>query len=267
MRNVRRRAKQSSRRDRGSTVKRILFTFVAALVLAQPVAGGAASTLPNQRIERVELAKGATSTVIKGEVKGDAFVDYVLNAGAGQTLSVTLEPSNRSNYFNVDPPGTDGAMFIGNISGNVFKGVLPTDGEYGIRVYLMRNAARRNESSRYTLSIAVTGSPLAPVPASNDAVIAGTPFHASAKISCAQSINANIRECEAFVIRRGSDGTATVEVRWPDGSQRRILFVKGNAVSSDAPETLSTERKGDVTSVRLGTLERFEIPDALVRGG
>lgn len=248
-------------------MNRIIFASAVALLLAQPIAGIAASPLPNQRIERVEFAKGATSTVIKGQIKGDGFVDYVLSVGAGQSLSVTLEPSNLSNYFNIDPPGTDGAMFIGNISGNTFKGVLPTDGEYGIRVYLMRNAARRNESSNYTLSIAVTGSPLSPLPASSDAVLAGTPFHASAKIACAQSFDTGIRECEAFVIRRGSDGTATVEVRWADGSKRRLLFVKGSAMSSDAPETLSAERKGDVTTVRLGTLERFEIPDALVGGG
>ena len=223
--------------------------------------------LPNQRIERVELAKGATSVVLEGQIKGDAFVDYVLNAGAGQTLSVTLTSSNGANYFNVDPPGTDGAMFIGNISGNSFKGVLPGDGEYGVRVYLMRSAARRNESSKYTLTISLTGNPLVPLPAATDAVIVGTPYHASAKIPCSQYLDTNTRECEAFVIRRDTDASATVEVRWPDGSRRRILFVKGSAVSSDAAEALGTERKGDVTIVNLGTLEHYEIPDALVRGG
>jgi hypothetical protein len=42
-------------------------------------------------------------------------------------------------------------MFIGQFGGD-FKGILPTDGDYTIRVYLMRSAARRNESSIYTLT-------------------------------------------------------------------------------------------------------------------
>ena len=92
-------------------------------------------------------------------------------------------------------------------------------------------------------------------------------FHASAKIACTQYIDINVRECEAFVIRRGSDGAATVEVRRPDGSKCRILFVSGNAVSSDSPETLRTGRKGDITTVSLGTSARFDVPDALVHGG
>lgn len=248
-------------------MNRIFALLVAAFVTIQPGVGRAEPALPGQRIERVALAEGAASTVIKGQLKGDAFVDYVLSAGAGQTLLVKLEPSNLSNYFNINPPGTDVSMFIGSTSGNIFRRLLPADGDYSIRVYLMRNAARRNESSSYTLSISLTGSPLAAVPASRDAVIAGTPFHASAKIACTQSIDVSVRECEAFVIRRGSDGAATVEVRWPDGSKRRVLFVSGNAVSSDSPETLSTGRKGDVTTVHLGTSERFDVPDALVRGG
>ena len=49
--------------------------------------------------------------------------------------------------------------------------------------------------------------------------------------------------------------------------KRRILFVKGKPVAADATEELSVERRGDVSVVRLGSDERFEIPDALVFGG
>jgi hypothetical protein len=68
------------------------------------------------------------------------------------------------------------------------------------------------------------------------------------------------------VIRRGFDGTATVEIRWPD-FKRNILFIKGKPVASDSPERLSTVRKGDLSIVNLGSEERFEIPDVLVIGG
>jgi hypothetical protein len=158
-------------------------------------------------------------------------------------------------------------MFVGSTSGNRFSGVLPADRDYSIRVYLMRNAARRNESASYTLTVDVTGQPLAATPAARDALIPGTPFHASAKVVCAPPFGATMRECDAFVIRRGFDGTATVEVRWGEGLKRRILFVKGKPVAADATAALSVERRGDVSVVYFGGDERFEIPDALVTGG
>ena len=250
-----------------SLMKRLLTVLAAALLFLLSVVG-TASADPDRRSERVHFAKGATSTVVKGQVKGDHYIDYQVRAGAGQTLSVEMKTGNASSYFNILPPGSgDVAMFIGSTSGNRFSGVLPADGDYSIRVYLMRNAARRNESASYTLTVGVTGQPLAATPAARDALIPGTPFHASAKVACAPPFGATTRECDAFVIRRGFDGTATVEVRWGEGLKRHILFVKGKAVAADATDPLAVERRGDVSVVRFGDDERFEIPDALVTGG
>jgi hypothetical protein len=223
------------------------------------------------RIERVQFAKGATSAVIKGRVKGYSGVDYLVRGSAGQTINVSLKRSKLSNYFNVLPPGSkDVAMYAGQ-TGEDFKGVLPTDGDYTIRVYLVRAAARRNESSDYTLTISVSGKALAPVPASKDAVIPGTPFHASAKIACVPYIEMfrekKPQECEAFVIRRGFDGTATVEIPQANSLTRRILFVKGKPVAADSPYPVIYSRKDDLTIVTFDTDERYEIPDALVFGG
>ena len=250
-----------------SLMKRLLTVLAAALLFLLSVVG-TASADPDRRSERVHFAKGATSTVVKGQVKGDHYIDYRVRAGAGQTLSVEMKTGNASSYFNILPPGSgDVAMFIGSTSGNRFSGVLPADGDYSIRVYLMRNAARRNESASYTLTVGVTGQPLAATPAARDALIPGTPFHASAKVACAPPFGATTRECDAFVIRRGFDGTATVEVRWGEGLKRHILFVKGKAVAADATDPLAVELRGDVCVVRFGDDERFEIPDALVSGG
>jgi len=249
-------------------MNRFLAAFVVVLILVEPVAGTAASADPDRRSERVYFAKGATSTVIKGQVKGDHYIDYQMRAGAGQTLSVEMKTGNASSYFNILPPGGgDVAMFIGSTSGNRFSGLLPTDGDYAIRVYLMRNAARRNELANFTLTVGVTGQPLAATPAATDALIPGTPFHASAKLACVPPFGSNTRECEAFVIRRGFDGTATVEVRWGGGLKRRILFVKGKPVAADSPEALTAVRTGDVSIVSFGSDERYEIPDAFLSGG
>ena len=223
------------------------------------------------RTERVKFAKGATSAVIKGQVKGSGDVDYLVRAGAGQTITISLKVSNRSNYFNVLPPGSkDVAMYVGQ-TGEDFKGVLPADGDYKIRVYLVRAAARRNETSRYTLTVSVTGKVLDPVSASKDAVIPGTPFHASAKISCVPSIekfrDKKQQECDAFVIRRGFDGTATVEIPQENSIPRSILFVKGKPVASDSPYPVTSSRKDDRTIVVFDADERYEIPDAFIFGG
>jgi hypothetical protein len=223
------------------------------------------------RTERVQFAKGATSAVIKGRLKGYSGVDYLVRGGAGQAIAVSLKRSNPSTYFNVLPPGSKDVAMYAEQTGEDFKRVLPTDGDYTIRIYLVRAAARRNESSDYTLTVSVIGKTLAPISASKDAVIPGTLFHASAKITCVPFIETlrekKAQECEAFVVRRGFDGTATVEIPQENSVMRRILFVKGEPVASDSPSPMTFSRKGDRTIVTFDTNESYEIPDALVFGG
>jgi len=242
-----------------------LLAAAAVLVLLPPMTAGAQPAPPRQ--ERVTFAKGATSAVVKGQVKGDADVDYLVRAAAGQTISVALKVSNRSNYFNVLPPGSaDVAMHVGQ-DGEAFTGMLPTDGDYTVRVYLMRNAARRNEASDYTLTISVTGKALAPLPASQDALLPGTKFHASGSVKCLPPFgDGKPQQCEAFVIRRGVDGTATVEIP-TTGAKRRILFVSGKPVASDSSDKMTVTRQGDVTTVKFESGEYYEIVDALIIGG
>ena len=241
---------------------------VVLALIAIGAAGIAPATAADAtRKETVQFAKGSSEATIKGALKGDQTVDYRVRAGAGQTLTVALKGSNAQNYFNVLPPGSaDVAMFVGQDGGG-YKGVLPTDGDYTVRVYLMRPAARRNESSNYTLTVGVTGKPLAPVPAAKDALIPGTRFHASATVACTPPFESKPQQCEAFVIRRGFDGTATVEVRGANGLKRNILFVKGDPTASDSTDPMTFARDGDSTVVKFGADERYTIPDALVRGG
>ena len=249
-------------------MKAIITAIAAAMILNSLAPNYAVAETQDGRNERVHFAKGATSTVIKGQIRGYRYIDYQVRAGAGQTLSVEMQTSNGANYFNILPPGSrDVAMFVGSSSGNSFLGVLPTEGDYAIRVYLMRSAARRNEAASYKLTVGVTGQALAATPAAKDALIPGTSFHASATIACTPPYVASTKECDAFVIRRGFGGTATVEVRWGEGLKRRILFVKGKAVAADSPEALMATRTGDVSIVSFGSDERYEIPDALVSGG
>ena len=246
---------------------RASLAFVAAGLLATNLTAGVGLAQTAIESRRVTFRAGADSTLLNGQLKGDQTVDYKLRAGAGQTLTVELKGSNLQNYFNVMAAGTENALFIGSSSGNRFSGLLPSDGEVRVRVYLMRPAARRMETSTYSLKLGIGGAPLAPVPASRDALLPGTPYHASAEVPCVSGSSGKAFRCKASVIRRANN-SATVVVTNPEGQKRQFLFVQSKAVASDQPEALSVQRRGDVSVLLLGeNFERYEIVDALVVGG
>jgi hypothetical protein len=112
------------------------------------------------RQEEVRFDAGTSATSIAGQIRGDEGVDYLVRARAGQTLTVSFKPSKPMAYFNVLPPDSDEALFVGSSAadGSLFMTQLPRDGVYTVRVYLMRAAARRNETARYSLGVSVTGS-------------------------------------------------------------------------------------------------------------
>jgi len=235
----------------------ILVTSVLAIhtsALSQPVG----------KTIRVDFPKGSSSIKLSGTVK-DGYVDYAVKGGAGQMLSVSLKGSNPQNYMNVLAPNAgDVAMFIGSSSGNAFKRQLPDDGAYRVRVYLMRAGARRGGSSKYTVTISLTGNVMSPI--SGDALVAGTRYHAQANVPVKWDLDPKVNTCKASVVRRSRDGSASLVLTW--GSQRRtILFVKGKPVASDSTEKMTSSHSGDVTKVKFGSYESFDIPDALIIGG
>jgi len=103
----------------------------------------------------VHFKKGTSQASIQGHIKGRETIDYVLRAREGQTMTVNLKTSHPGGYFNVLPPESNEAIFIGQVAGPHFKGKLPKDGDYTVRVYLIPAAARRNESAKYALTVKV----------------------------------------------------------------------------------------------------------------
>lgn len=123
--------------------------LVAAFIAAPCIAEGASRT------QRVTFAKGVSSKTLKGSIKGDDYVDYVINARGGQLMTAKLTTNRGSNYFNIMPKGSETAYFIGSRDGNDFRGPVPGTGDQVIRVYLMRNDARRGVSATYTLRVSI----------------------------------------------------------------------------------------------------------------
>ncbi|EGV17627.1 hypothetical protein [Thiocapsa marina] len=131
-------------------MKNLLMALGVALLVS------AAAAADDTRTERVQFKKGATSATVEDTIKGYQSVDYVLGARAGQSMNVSMATDNSANYFNILAPGkNDEAMFIGSTSGNQFEGILPANGDYKIRVYLMRSAARRGEAANYRLEMII----------------------------------------------------------------------------------------------------------------
>ena len=150
----------------------LLMISVASLFLTTTLAWAQ----PDIRQEQIEFEKGTSGAAIKGEIKGSQIVDYQLRASEGQWMVAVFEPSNPSAYFNVMPPDAPAAIFIGSTAGNRFEGALPADGVYTLRIYLMRNAARRHETASYTLEVEITGKRQKGAVASNASSVADASF-------------------------------------------------------------------------------------------
>lgn len=220
------------------------------------------------RTEPVHFKKGTNSAVVKASIKGYETVDYVLGARAGQHMNVSLETKHGATYFNILAPGeNEVAMFNASVSQNQYEGVLSASGDYKIRVYMMRSAARRNEVSSYTLAVGITGSPkasgLGTAPAS-DAKVKGTPYHATGPLPCTMGNDKPV-QCEFGVIR-GKPGNAEVHIT-PPGGLKRVLIFMGDKVTTNPGEKIKAVKQGYDWLIEVNDYEHYTIPEAVVVGG
>lgn len=232
------------------------------LIVASPLS----FTAPPIEVKRISFAAGTSSATVKSSISGDKIVDYRLGAKAGQTMSVKLKTGNLSNYFNVLPPGSDAAIAIGANLGNEWTGTLPVDGDYTVRVYLMRNAARRNEKANYTLTVGISGS--------TDAKVAGTSYHATGKVPCSVGTDPKGSvQCSFGVIRNGP-GHAEVYLAPPGydvtlhKDKLRVLKFAGDTVASPDPkDKVTSEKQGDNWVIGVDNFYFYVIPEAVISGG
>jgi hypothetical protein len=220
------------------------------------------------RTERIHFKKGKNNAVVKASIKGYETVDYVLGARAGQHMNVSLATKHGATYFNILAPGeNEVAMFNASHNQNKYEGELPASGDYKIRVYMMRSAARRNEVASYTLTVGITGSPRASefgqAPAS-DAKVKGTPYHATGQFPCTLG-NEKPVQCQFGVIR-GKSGNAEVHIT-PPGGLKRVLIFMGDKVTTDPGEKIKAVKQGYDWLIEVNDYEHYTIPEAVVLGG
>ena len=131
--------------------------IAAPVVVAVLAALAAAPRLFAQAPRRAVLAVPPNGQPVTeaGRIRGYESVDYEVRVRAGDSLRVQLTTDQPSNYMNVLGPDADTALFVGARSGGAFAARLGSSGVYVVRVYLMRNAARRNVTANYRLTAAV----------------------------------------------------------------------------------------------------------------
>lgn len=244
-------------------------------VMLAAFAAPAANAADDIRTQRVKFERGASSAVVEGSITGYEIVDYVLGAGKGQYMNVSMATKNTATYFNILAPGeNEVAFFNGSLNDNQYEGTLPASGDYRIRVYMMRSAARRNEKANYRLEMIITGASAASPKTSgnqltHDALVPGTDYHATGDIRCTMTAGQAAGMCP-FGVRREGNGSGIVTITKPDGITRAIFFANGKATGADVsqadPGEFRTSRESDNTIVWIGQ-ERYEIPDAVIFGG
>jgi len=228
-----------------------------ALLLATLLLAGAAFAQDAPRVEAVHFEDGKSSKTVKETVHGSESVDHRINAHAGQVLTVKLDSPKA--YFNILEPGSaDVAIYNSSMDTNAWTGTLKRSGAYTVRVYQMRNNARRGNAD-YTLTIGVIGgkgaaaaAPMATKP---------EPKSAAAKPGAGAAMTTHWR-CDGLDVsatyRQPKDDTI-VEVRdrvlilahAKSGSGARFEDAKGNAFwhkGNEATLTLAGEKPRNCTA-------------------
>lgn len=221
------------------------------------------------RQERVQFQPGTIGTTIQGQIQGYEAVDYILRANGGQSISVILKSDNSQNYFNVIPPGEESAIFIGSTSGNRFQGNLPKDGDYTIRVYLMRAAARREETANYSIDVQIGDNQIS----SNSATAPYTTaeYDATTILSCEVRNSVDVttpvthnQDCPAGILR-GAPGSATIRIMLPTGVERVLNFEIEN-VTTPTDGDLTWGKENDTWYIGINNQEFYIVPEAAIYG-
>ena len=246
---------------------RFFWLMSGLLLFAAPISSTASEILS----ERVAFFRNANSALFESSIKGYAVVDYVVGVKAGEYMKVNLATKRGAIYFNIMAPGeNEVAIFTGSTSGNQYEGTLTASGDYKIRVYMMRSAARRNAQTYYRLEITLDDTRQPAVQRlEQDVMVAGTEFHAVGNLRCSRGEGQPSGSC-AFGVKRESGGSAMVVVSKGGGEESIIFFENGRAIGYDQCEAdfgpFEVSKEADLNIIHIGE-ERYEIPDAVIFGG
>ena len=102
---------------------------------------------------RVTFHDGLDERSFEDVLDGFNEVSYVVALREGQWLQVSLASNNISNCFDIYAPGATKPFYIGGDSGSTHRMRAAATGDYVVKVFLLRLAARDNQSAHYTLEL------------------------------------------------------------------------------------------------------------------
>lgn len=220
-----------------------------------------------RQTKRLSIPTGKTSVSATGSITGYQDIDYIVNAAAGQTMTVTLKTNKTSNYFLVyGPNDSETAIYNSDAGEQTWTSTLQQSGDHVVRVYLYRNAARNNVKANFTVTVTVKNS----AGKSGDAKVAGTKFNATSIINAALTPDVAIGTTKADVgVIRYANGDAELHITNAKKQQRIFRFSKGEFTCTFPEgwkvETARNDR--DEWIVSVNGQEFYQIPDAVITGG
>ena len=102
--------------------------------------------------QRIVFAPGQKTITMKGEVIGYRSLRYLLDARAGQVLSITFTSTKKTLYYDVVQAGhrlrdgSDGSFEDWSAS-------LPADGDCSIDIYFKSSDAKKNAEATFALTV------------------------------------------------------------------------------------------------------------------
>jgi hypothetical protein len=240
---------------------------VAAVIASAFLLCSLALQAQQRQTKQLKIPTGKTSISASGSITGYQDIDYIVNAAAGQTMTVTLKTNKTSNYFLVyGPADKETAIYNSDAGDQTWTKTLDQSGDYTVRVYLYRNAARNNVKANFTVTVTVKNAETRP----GDAKVAGTQFNATGQLKAALVSGAAPGSSMAdFGVIRYANGNADIHITNANSQKRVFKFSKGEfECSLPAGGKLTYNRSSaDEWKVTLNGQETYLIPDVVIVGG
>lgn len=115
-----------------------------------------AASLEADRRVPVSIQADGKPQVFEDSISDFEVVSYVIPLQEGQTLQAVLASSNAANHFDIHAPGEAKPFYIGAESGNSHRLQVKASGNYTVRVFLLRFAAKDGQDARYALELTVS---------------------------------------------------------------------------------------------------------------
>jgi hypothetical protein len=170
--------------------------------------------------QQIQFAPGSTSATVHGSVAPNASNDYVLQASAGQTLTVQITTSQGQVVVTIT--GADGKLLVTDYVGNsTFSGVLPTSQDYTISVQ-----SAGQSMAEYTLGISIPAASSGPTPPAGAMRIQ---FAAGATSATVQG-NLPANGSQQYVIHAAAGQLVQVEVTPQQNVQMSVQGLDGTVL-------------------------------------